>query len=82
MGTVSSLVLLPMTFLSGTFFSLSNIPEALTAILYCLPLTHSSQCLRAVTLGQSFPWFSLLILIGFGVFFFIASMIALKRSSV
>jgi ABC-2 type transport system permease protein len=82
MGTVSSLVLLPMTFLSGTFFSLSQIPEALTVVLYCLPLTHSSQCLRAVTLSQPFPWFSLLALIGFGVFFFTASMMALKRSSV
>jgi ABC-2 type transport system permease protein len=82
MSTVSSLVLLPMTFLSGTFFSLSQIPEALEAVLYCLPLTHSSQCLRAVTLGQPFPWFSLLALVCFGLFFFGASMIVLKRSSI
>jgi ABC-type multidrug transport system permease subunit len=82
MSTVSSLVLLPMTFLSGTFFSLSQVPEALKAVLYCLPLTHSSQCLRAETLGQPFPWFSLAVLLGFGLFFFAASMMALKRSSV
>ncbi|MCW4034838.1 MAG: ABC transporter permease [Candidatus Bathyarchaeota archaeon] len=82
MGTVSSLVLLPMTFLSGTFFSLNQIPEALKIVLYCLPLTHSSQCLRAATLGEPFPWFSLLVLIGFGLVFFAGSMIALKRSSV
>ncbi|MCW4034176.1 MAG: ABC transporter permease [Candidatus Bathyarchaeota archaeon] len=82
MGTVSSLVLLPMTFLSGTFFSLSQIPEVLQIALYCLPLTHSSQCLRAATLGQPFPWFSLLALIVFGLLFFAGSMIALKRSSV
>ena len=82
MSTVSSLVLLPMTFLSGTFFSLSQIPEALRIVLYFLPLTHSSQCLRAATLGQPFPWLSLVALLGFGVFFFAASMMALKRSSV
>jgi ABC-type polysaccharide/polyol phosphate export permease len=82
MGTVSSLILLPMTFLSGTFFSLSQIPEALTIVLYFLPLTHSSQCLRAATLGQPFPWLSLAVLLCFGVVFFVASMVALKRSSV
>jgi ABC-2 type transport system permease protein len=82
MSTFSSLILLPMTFLSGTFFSLNQIPQALKIVLYLLPLTHSSQCLRAATLGQPFPWLSLLALVGFGVFFFSASMIALKRSSV
>ena len=82
MSTVSSLVLLPMTFLSGTFFALSQIPAALKAVLYLLPLTHSSQCLRAATLGQPFPWISLVALLGFGVFFFSASMMALKRASV
>jgi ABC-2 type transport system permease protein len=82
MSTVSSLVLLPMTFLSGTFFSLNQIPEALKIVLYCLPLTHSSECLRAATLGQPFPWISLAALLCFGVIFFVSSMFALKRSSV
>jgi ABC-2 type transport system permease protein len=82
MSTFSSLILLPMTFLSGTFFSLNQIPEALKIVLYFLPLTHSSQCLRAATLGQPFPWLSLVALVGFGLFFFSVSMIALKRSSV
>jgi len=82
MSTFSSLVLLPMTFLSGTFFSLNQIPEALKVVLYLLPLTHSSQCLRAATLGQPFPWLCLLALLGFGLFFFSASMMALKRASV
>ncbi|HDQ05809.1 MAG TPA: ABC transporter [Candidatus Bathyarchaeota archaeon] len=82
MSTVSSLVLLPMTFLSGTFFSLNQLPDALKFILYLLPLTHSSECLRAATLGQPFPWISLLALFGFWVLFFVASMMALKRSSI
>ncbi|MCW4015966.1 MAG: ABC transporter permease [Candidatus Bathyarchaeota archaeon] len=82
MSTVSSLVLLPMTFLSGTFFSLSQIPEALKIVLYFLPLTHSSESLRAITLEQSFPWIYIFVLLAFGVFFFVMSMVALKRSSV
>ena len=71
MATFSSLVLLPMTFLGGTFFSLSQLPEALKIVLCIIPLTHSSQCLRAVSLGQSFPWLSLLALTAFGTAFLV-----------
>ena len=82
MTTFSTLVLLPMTFLGGTFFSLGQLPEALKVILYIIPLTHSSQCLRAVTLGQPFPWFSLLAIVGFGLAFFVGCMLVLRRTSV
>ena len=82
MGTFSTLVILPMTFLSGTFFSLSQLPEAVKAVLYMFPLTHSSQCLRAAALDQPFPWLSFVALIGFGLVFFAACMWALKRASV
>lgn len=82
MSTVSSLVLLPMTFLSGTFFSLTQIPEALKIVLYFLPLTHASESLRALTLQQAFPWFSIVALLCYAGFFFTMSMVALKRSSV
>jgi ABC-2 type transport system permease protein len=82
MGTFGTLVILPMTFLSGTFFSLSQLPEAAKAVLYVLPLTHSSQTLRAAALGQPFPWLSFLALLGFGLVFFLACIVALKRTSV
>jgi ABC-type multidrug transport system permease subunit len=82
MGTFNTLVILPMTFLSGTFFSISQLPEAVKAVLYFLPLTHSSECLRAAALSQPFPWLSLLALLGFGLVFFAGCMVALKRASV
>jgi ABC-2 type transport system permease protein len=82
MGTFGTLVILPMTFLSGTFFSLSQLPEAVKAVLYVLPLTHSSQTLRAAALGQAFPWLSFLALLGFGLAFFLACIVVLKRTSV
>ena len=82
MGTFSTLVILPMTFLSGTFFSLSQLPDAVKAVLYVLPLTHSSESLRAAALGQPFPWLSFLALLGFGLVFFAGCLLALKRISV
>ena len=82
MSVFMSLVLLPMTFLSGTFFSLSQLPEPVRVVLSFLPLTHSSQCLRSATLGQPFPWLSFLVLFGFGVAFFWACMVVLKKTSI
>jgi len=76
-----SLVVLPMAFLSGTFFSLSQVPEALSIILSISPLTHACLCLRASALGQPFPWGSFFILIGFGVAFFVLCFAALKKSN-
>lgn len=82
MSAFNSLVILPMTFLCGTFFSLNTLPDIAKGALYALPLTHSSQCLRAVTLEQPFPWILFLALLGFGVAFFIGSIIILKKKSI
>ncbi len=82
MTTFGTLFILPMTFLSGTFFSLSQLPEAVKAVLYLLPLTHSSECLRAAALGQAFPWLSFVALVGFGVLFLAGSIWLLKRASI
>jgi len=82
MSTFSTLVMLPMTFLCGTFFSLSQLPDAAKAVLYILPLTHSSECLRATVLAQPFPWFSFIALLAFGLIFFLGCVMALKKSSV
>ncbi len=72
MATFNSLVILPMTFLCGTFFSVSDLNIVFQAILYCLPLTHASECIRAAALPDylDFPWVSLVVLIAFGVAFF------------
>ena len=72
MNTFNSLVILPMTFLCGTFFSVTSLPTVFQAVLYCLPLTHSSTCLRAAALPEylSFPVESLVVMLAFTVVFF------------
>ncbi|MDR2720630.1 MAG: ABC transporter permease [Nitrososphaerota archaeon] len=82
MSNFSTLIILPMTFLCGTFFSLNQLPAIAKAVLYFLPLTHSTELLRATALGLSFPWLSLIGLLAFGVAFFIGCMFALKKSSI
>jgi ABC-2 type transport system permease protein len=82
MSTFNTVVVLPMTFLCGTFFSLSQLPDAAKAVLYFLPLTHSSELLRATVLGQAFPWLSFAGLSIYGIAFFLGCTVALKKSSV
>jgi ABC-type multidrug transport system permease subunit len=82
MNVFNAMVMVPMTFLCGTFFSLSQLPEAVKAALYVFPLTHVSQCLRASALGQAFPWLSFAALLGFGLAFLTGGIVVLKKSSV
>ncbi len=82
MATFSSVLILPMTFLGGTFFSLSQVPGWLRVVLNILPLTHASHCLRAAALGDPFPWLSFLALAAFGAAFFVACMVVLRKSSI
>lgn len=72
MATFNSLIILPMTFLCGTFFSVSDLNIVFQVILYCLPLTHASECIRAAALPDylDFPWISVVVLIAFGIAFY------------
>jgi ABC-type multidrug transport system permease subunit len=46
----SSVVVVPMTFLCGTVFDSSVLPDAVAFIIYCLPLTHVSAVMRGLML--------------------------------
>jgi len=85
MATFSSLIILPMTFLCGTFFSVDSLDKIFQVILYCLPLTHASNCVRAACLPNAipdFPWWSFVVLIGFLVAFFLLNYYLLKTRKI
>ena len=84
MATFNSLIILPMTFLCGTFFSVSSLNPVFQAVLYCMPLTHASECIRAAALPGylTFPWVSLLVLLLFGIVFFAIDYHLLKTRKV
>ena len=46
MAQVNTYFLMPMSFLCGTFFSVSQLPEAVRFFIEILPLTHTSELLR------------------------------------
>ncbi len=73
MTLFTTLVITPMSFLSGTIFSLDALPEFAQYILYALPLTHSTDCIRSTILDTEFPWISLVILAIYAIAFIIIS---------
>jgi len=53
---LTSFVITPMAFLSGTFFPLENMPVWLKQFLRLLPLTPATEAIRAAAFGQTPPW--------------------------
>ena len=78
----NSLVILPMTFLCGTVFSVSMMPDILQRIIWFLPLTHTTECIRSAALGWDFPYLSLLIVLIYGTVFFLISRYLLEKGKV
>ena len=60
LAQVNTYLLMPMSFLCGTFFSTAELPPLVRGLIELLPLTHTSQLLRA---GFNLP--SMLILFGY-----------------
>ena len=67
----NNFLIVPMSFLGGTFFDPTNLPAALKVVVYFLPLTYTSMGLRsAAYLSLSeFPWYCIPILLGFAIAF-------------
>ena len=84
MATFNSLIILPMNFLCGTFFSVDSLNPIFQAILYCLPLTHASQCIRSAALPNylDFTWLSFAALFAFGLAFYLINYHLLKTRKV
>lgn len=82
MATFSSLIILPMTFLCGTFFSVDAMPSWFQGVLYALPLTHSSEIIRAAALDWSIPWISVLVLCAFGIAFMVVDLWLIKNRKI
>jgi len=70
MNRFGTYVMLPMTFLCGTFFSTSQLPVLIRQFIGLLPLTHMSQMLRNIVTYQPFYLGSVLVVIAYLILFF------------
>ena len=79
LNMISSIVILPMTFMCGTLFATESLPTWAQAIIDALPLTHASGTIRACALDASFPWISLVVLAIYFVAFFVVDYIVIRK---
>ena len=75
----SSFVLTPMSFLSNTFFSASAMPGGLNMLIQFLPLTQSATLLRAISWGESWQAWRLLVIIGCNMTFLLIAIHQINR---
>jgi len=78
----TSLIIVPMTFLCGTVFSVSSLPGPVQYAVWAMPLTYSTDVIRSAALGWEFPFVSLGVLVAFGVAFFLICRYLLVKGKV
>ena len=62
MGNFSTYILVPMSFLCGTFFKADGLPATIKYFLEALPLTPASNSLRAASNGLPINWNGILLM--------------------
>ena len=64
-----TLALTPMMLLSGVYFPISSLPDALAAVVWSLPLAHAIALIRPLMVGGEMGWWGLhlLVLIGYAI---------------
>lgn len=65
MGSFNTYLLLPMSFLCGTFFATDKLPMVLQLFIDLLPLTHTSTLLRNISAGNEVAVASLIVLVAY-----------------
>jgi ABC-type multidrug transport system permease subunit len=79
MANFFTFVLLPMSFLCGTFFATDRLPLVIGYIIDVLPLTHASYLLRSIASGQGILPVSLAVLLVYTSVFFAGGVTAVRK---
>lgn len=79
MANFNSFFIIPMSFLSGTFFAPDKLPEPFQSMILVYPLTHASLVLRELSSGRAPSLASVLILAAYSAVFFILAGMMVKR---
>lgn len=71
LSQVNTYILLPMSFLCGTFFTTSTLPEGIRIFIDMLPLTHTSYLLRGIASQTAVAPESVAVLVLYAIIGFI-----------
>jgi len=75
------LVITPMLLVSGVFYPVSTLPEAMQGLVQFLPLTHAVALVRPLVAGQmpTSPWLHLGVLLGFTLVSYYLAVVMVRR---
>lgn len=65
----SNYVIMPMSYLCNTFFSVENMPDGLGTVINLLPLSQTSTMLRAIASGSPVSYTGIVILLAYLIIF-------------
>jgi lipooligosaccharide transport system permease protein len=76
-----TLVITPMTMLSGVFFPVEQLPAAIQALAHVLPLLHATALVRPLVLGETPPdiLLHLSVLVAYGAAAFYVALVLFRR---
>lgn len=80
MGAFNTYILLPMSFLCGTFFQTDRLPELFAWFIELLPLTHASHLLRSLASGGAASASSIAVLLAYIAAFAAAGIWTMRRA--
>ena len=80
-GLIQTFIVMPMFWLSGAMFALSNVPFFMQVAMMLNPYSYSVDLFRAVLLGVSFfpIWLDLLVTSSFGIIFILVGARSFKK---
>lgn len=67
MNHFTNVVITPMSFLCGTFFSLDSIPTVLKYVINVMPLTHTTRLIRDISFGNEINWISMIVAVLYAI---------------
>lgn len=79
-STYNNFFIMPMAFFSGTFFPVDRMPDALQAVIYIFPLTHTNILIRKGALDAD-GVVSLAVIVIYAAVFFIYGSLLIKKYS-
>jgi ABC-type polysaccharide/polyol phosphate export permease len=80
MNAVTNYIIVPMSFLSGTVFSLERLPASLRSAIKLLPLSPATNAIRDACLVRPADPASYAIIAGYGILFFSLAAMRVRHS--
>ena len=75
----NSIIILPMSFMCGTLFDVSSLPEIVSYIVWALPLSHTTSVLRDAASGSAIDPVSVTMIIAYAAIFYAICYIVIRK---